>query len=134
MSYFGRVPFILHFDPYLQRYSPSGAFPIFSAVHTRAPLASNSVTLAWDASTGTNAIAEYHVHYGVASGSYTNVVSAGNMTSTTISNLVPGTTYYFAVTATDTNNMTSQYSNEASEPVVSVPLPPGSLTITITVK
>ena len=80
-------------------------------------LASNappqSVILAWDPSPGTNVIANYKVHYGVASATYTDVVSAGTNTTVSISNLVNGTTYYFASTAVDTSGLESDYSSEA---------------------
>ena len=70
-----------------------------------------SVTLAWDPSPGTNVIANYNVYYGVASATYTNVVAAGTNTTVSISNLVAGTTYYFAATAVDTSGLESDYSS-----------------------
>lgn len=73
-----------------------------------------SVTLAWDPSPGTNAIANYNVYYGVASSTYTNVVAAGTNTTVSISNLVDGRTYYFAVTAVGTSGLESDYSTEVS--------------------
>jgi hypothetical protein len=71
-----------------------------------------SATLAWDPSSGTNPIANYNVYYGVASATYTNVVAAGTNTAMSISNLVAGTTYYFAATAVDTSGLESDYSSE----------------------
>jgi hypothetical protein len=71
-----------------------------------------SVTLAWDPSPGTNVIANYNVYYGIASATYTNVVAAGTNTTVSISNLVNGTTYYFASTAVDTSGLESDYSSE----------------------
>jgi hypothetical protein len=73
-----------------------------------------SVTLAWDPSPGTNVIANYNVYYGVASATYTNVVAAGTNNTVSISNLVNGTTYYFASTAVDTSGLESDYSTEVS--------------------
>jgi hypothetical protein len=73
-----------------------------------------SVTLAWDPSPGTDAIANYNVYYGVARATYTNVVAAGTNTSMPISNLVVGTTYYFAATAVDGSGLESDYSTEVS--------------------
>jgi len=73
-----------------------------------------SVTLAWDRSAGTNAIANYNVYYGVASATYTNVVAAGTNTTVSISNLVNGTTYYFTATAVDPSGLESDYSTEVS--------------------
>jgi hypothetical protein len=72
-----------------------------------------SVTLAWDPSPGTNAIANYNLYYGIASATYTNVVAAGTNTTVSISNLVAGATYYFAATAVDTSGLESDYSSEA---------------------
>jgi len=73
--------------------------------------ATRSVTLAWDPSAGTN-IAGYHIHYGVTSGTYTNIVDAGNTVSATISGLIEGVRYYFAATAYDTDDLESDFSNE----------------------
>ena len=79
-----------------------------------ASLAAGTVTLAWDPSPGTNIIANYNVYYGAASRTYTNTVSAGTNTTVSISNLVEGTTYYFAATAVDTAGLESDYSTEVS--------------------
>ena len=73
-----------------------------------------SVTLAWDPSPVTNAIANYNVYYGVASATYTNVVAAGTNTTVSISTLVSGTTYYFAATSVGTSGLESDYSTEVS--------------------
>lgn len=71
----------------------------------------NSVTLAWNTSTSTS-VAGYHVYQGGVTGTYTNTVNAGNTTNTTLSGLVAGATYYFAVTDYDSNGLESPYSNE----------------------
>ena len=85
--------------------------------------ASRNLDLSWNASTSTN-VAGYNLYYGTASGNYTSKISAGNVTAITISNLVPGVTYYFAATAYDANGNESPLSNEASFIV------PGALTLT----
>jgi sulfur relay (sulfurtransferase) complex TusBCD TusD component (DsrE family) len=77
-------------------------------------IAASSVTLAWDPSPGTDVITNYNLYYGAASATYTNVVPAGTNTTVTISNLVGGTTYYFAATAVDTNGLESVYSTEVA--------------------
>ena len=51
--------------------------------------AGQSVTLTWTASTDTN-VAGYNIYYGGASGDYTNMINAGNVTSITISGLICG--------------------------------------------
>jgi len=76
-----------------------------------------SATLAWDPSPGTDIITNYNLYYGVASATYTNVVAAGTNTTVSISNLVDGTTYYFAATALDTNGLESDYSTEVPAPI-----------------
>ena len=77
------------------------------------PPTTTSAILIWDASPSTN-ITGYKVYYGTNSGSYPQVVSAGLTTQTTIAGLTPGTTYYFAATASDSTGLESDYSNEAS--------------------
>jgi hypothetical protein len=72
-----------------------------------------SVTLGWNASPSADA-AGYNIYYGTTSGSYTNKITVGNVTSATISNLTAGVTYYFAATTCDTNANESAFSNEAS--------------------
>ena len=76
-------------------------------------LGSQSVSLAWDASTGTS-VAGYVVKYGAASGVYTNSLNVGNQLTATISGLQDSATYYFAVTARDANGLESVPSNEIS--------------------
>lgn len=73
-----------------------------------------SVTLAWDASAGTNEIAGYNIYYGTASRAYTVEISAGTALTCTISNLVRGSTYFFAATAVDAFGLESDYSDEVS--------------------
>jgi hypothetical protein len=72
-----------------------------------------SVTLSWDPSPDPSVVS-YNVYYGVVSGAYTNVASAGAATILTISNLFDGVTYYFAATALDNFGLESDFSNEVS--------------------
>lgn len=74
---------------------------------------SDSVILAWDPSTGTNVIG-YNIYYGLTSQAYSVRISEGNVTNCTVSGLVPGTTYYFAATAYDSQGLESAFSNEIS--------------------
>ncbi len=82
------------------------------------------VTLAWNANPDP-AAAGYFVYYGASSRSYTNAVDAGNNLSVTISNLLPGTTYYFAATTYSMAGLESDYSSEVFYTV------PGSQTPTL---
>ena len=71
----------------------------------------STATLQWDPSTDPN-VTGYKVYYGTISHDYTNVVVVGNVLTTIISGLQPGTTYYFAVTAYDAFGTESDFSNE----------------------
>ena len=105
----------------------------FSALTPLCSLVAGTATLAWDPSSGTDVITNYNIYYGVASATYTNVVPAGTNTTVSISNLVDGTTYYFAATAVDTFGLESAYSSEASA-LIPANKPPADITLdTITV-
>ncbi|HWX20260.1 MAG TPA: fibronectin type III domain-containing protein [Candidatus Binatia bacterium] len=84
-----------------------------------AGLAQSSVTLAWDPSPDP-AVAGYKVYEGVVSQVYIDTNDVGNATSAKESMLLPGTTYYFAVTAYDTNHLESPFSGELSYTVPAV--------------
>jgi hypothetical protein len=75
--------------------------------------AQNDVTLAWNRSLGQD-IAGYRLYYGTSSRGRMQTIDVGNATTTTVSNLTAGTTYYFIVTAYDTSNHESSPSNEVS--------------------
>ena len=72
-----------------------------------------SVVLEWNPSPSPT-VAGYHLYYGTASGNYTANIMLGNVTTTTVSGLSGGVTYYFAMTAYGTNGLESGFSNEAS--------------------
>ncbi|HWX21960.1 MAG TPA: fibronectin type III domain-containing protein [Candidatus Binatia bacterium] len=84
-----------------------------------------SVPLAWDASTDPTVVG-YHLYYGVVSGTYTNMIDTGPATSWIVTNLVQGTTYYFAVTSYNAAGLESPYSGEVSYTIPAAPpaLPP----------
>lgn len=84
------------------------------------------VSLSWEKSSGPD-IAGYEMHYGIYSGNYQYSVDAGNSTNCTISGLNEGTTYYFAVTAYNSKQQESDYSNEVSynSSAVFLDVPPG---------
>ena len=101
----------------------------FSAAATSVaadPPPTPTLTLAWGASASTN-VTNYTIYYGTTSGSYTQAVSAGQVTQTTITGLMPGNTYFLAATATDDAGLESLYSNEilfvvpAGRPDLSLP-------------
>jgi hypothetical protein len=83
---------------------------------------SGLATLSWDPPT-TNAdgtpltdLAGYKVYYGTVSGSYSQNINVGNITTYTVADLNNGT-YYFAVTAYNTSGNESEYSNEVSKTI-----------------
>jgi hypothetical protein len=84
--------------------------------------------LAWDPPEISTDTTGYMVHYGTASGTYSQGVDVGNTTSYPVSNLIDGQTYYFAVTAYNAAGYQSVYSNEVSL------MPPPSQYLLLTLK
>ena len=73
--------------------------------------ATYSVTMAWNTSLDTG-VTGYSIYYGAARGNYTNSIDTGNGTTGTVSGLVAGVTYFFAVASYDMNGAVSTFSNE----------------------
>ncbi len=71
----------------------------------------SQVTLAWDPITESD-VAGYRIHYGTASGSYSEHIDVHNVTVCTLTGLVAEKTYYFAATVYDSAGNESGYSNE----------------------
>jgi len=71
-------------------------------------------TLTWDPPDVSTDVTGYMIHYGTASGDYSEGVDVGNTKSYTVSNLIDGRTYYFAATAYNHAGVQSGYSNEVS--------------------
>ncbi len=94
------------------------AFPVLSYA--------DSVTLKWSANTESD-LAGYKLYVGTASRTYEHNTDVGNVITETVVNLNEGTTYYFAVTAYDTSDCESGYSNEVSYLAVDT-TPPGDPT------
>ena len=93
---------------------------IFFGVNT---LFAASAVLSWDSPTtnadGTllNDLAGYKIYYGTGSGNYSESIDAGNVVTYEVDNLSAGATYYLAITAYDTADNESQYSDEISKVV-----------------
>lgn len=105
--------------------------------------AASSLTLAWDANSETD-IAGYKVYLGNSSRDYSFVIDAGTNANQILLNLVPGATYYFAVTAYNAAETESDFSAELRHTVpntaplisniISDTMPAnGSLTIAFTI-
>jgi hypothetical protein len=80
---------------------------------TAAQPPSRSLTLAWNRSASAQ-IAGYRMYFGTGSQVYTNTLDIGNSTTATVTGLLPGTSYFFAVTAYDAVGLESAFSNELS--------------------
>jgi PKD repeat protein len=82
------------------------------------PVHAGSVTLSWDApityedGTPLTDLAGYKIYYGTSSGLYSDFINVSNVTTYDITNLINGSTYYFAVTAYDISGSESTYSEE----------------------
>ena len=74
-------------------------------------LFAGSVTVSWNPNSETD-LAGYKIYYGTQSRNYDKTIDVGNTTSYRITNLSDGLTYYFAVTAYDTANNESDFSEE----------------------
>ena len=96
----------------------------YSTELTLAPLPTQtppgiSATFSWLPNQETT-LAGYKIYYGTVSGTYDNTIDVGNPAPVDgrihgqVNGLVEGTTYYFAVTAYDTNGLESDYSTEVS--------------------
>lgn len=71
------------------------------------------VTLEWDPNQESD-IAGYRLYYGTSSGNYSNTIEVGNETTALVEQLDPAGTYYFAVTAYNTEGLESLPSDEVS--------------------
>jgi hypothetical protein len=70
-----------------------------------------SIDLEWDPNTEPELVG-YKVYWSTSSGNYTSSKDVGNTTSTTITGLDEGQTYYFAATAYDGDGNESGFSNQ----------------------
>ena len=67
-------------------------------------------------------LAGYKLYYGTSSGVYGTNLDIGNDITYKLSNLEDGISYYFAVTAYDTSDNESNFSNEVSKILLGIPL------------
>jgi len=81
--------------------------------------AQSSLTLAWDPSPDP-AVVGYKLYEGTVSRNYSVTNDVRDATEATATLLLPGNTYYFAVTAYDTNHLESPFSGELSYTVPSI--------------
>jgi PKD repeat protein len=105
-------------------------FVLISLIFLLSHLAqAGQVALSWDANPQPE-VAGYMVYYGELSGAYTNKVDVGQVTNRTITGLLEGKTYFYAVTCYDAGRVESAFSNETSSTIPSVtptPAPVASL-------
>lgn len=82
-------------------------------------LARGTATLSWDASGGSD-LAGYKIYQATTSGAYEAPIAALTMdaTSYTVTGLETGTTYFFTVTAYNSDGAESSFSNEASKSIL----------------
>jgi hypothetical protein len=82
-----------------------------------------SVTLSWNANPEHD-VAGYRLHYGTAPRVYTQHINVGRLTTATVSSLLGGTTYFFALTAYNTAGFESLFSNGVPYTIPSGTPPP----------
>jgi len=80
-----------------------------------------NVGLAWNPSPDART-AGYNLYYGLSSGAYIGSVNAQANPAATITGITPGLTYYFAVTAYDSNGVESALSSEITKRLPILPL------------
>jgi len=85
-----------------------------------------AVTLMWDDPNPPSEVDGYIVYSRTNGGTYAPILGTTN-TSATVSNLYLGTTYFFAVTATNHYGLESDFSNELMVNMPSEPKPPENL-------
>jgi hypothetical protein len=90
------------------------AFPILLIALLFPLFDSNAqIKLAWDPNPEPD-VAGYQIYYGTASRNYGHSIDVGNVTAYALLGLTQGVTYYIALTAYDSSNNESAFSNEVS--------------------
>src|ERR1700756_4132183 len=88
-------------------------FACLSMKFCAAAHAQQTATLGWDAEPPVT-VSGYYLYYGGASGVYTNKLDVGTNITATVSNLVAGASYFFAVSSYDAQRLKSTLSSEVS--------------------
>ncbi len=83
---------------------------LFAGAFSACPVRSETITLAGDDSDPN--IAGYRIYYGTESRAYEFRIDAGRATSCSVSNLIPGNSYFFAATAYSHLGLESDFSPE----------------------
>jgi hypothetical protein len=86
-------------------------FTVVAMLGFCAQLRAQSLTLAWDPCSSP-AVTGYDIYWGNATGDYADSEDAGTNTTVTISNLIAGTTYFFATTCYSAAGAQSSFSTE----------------------
>ena len=101
---------------------------IISMAIPRTGAAASQATLSWAPTTTysngspVTSLGGYKIHTGTASGNYSRTETVGNQTSWTVADLADGATYYFAVSAYDSNGNESSLSNEVTKTIAAAPV------------
>jgi alpha-tubulin suppressor-like RCC1 family protein/fibronectin type 3 domain-containing protein len=101
---------------------PMASFDITSV----SEIGAGQISLAWTASAGSTS---YTVKYGTSPGNYTTTVSTSAASPQTVSGLAAGTSYYFRVSAVNSNGTLDSTSEQTYSPYAS-PAAPSALTLT----
>jgi PKD repeat protein len=112
------------------RVFPSAIAVLIWVFGMSAPLHAAQLQLTWNApSTNTDNtpltdLAGYRLYYGEQSGIYTQNIDVGNLTTYMLAGLNGGQTYYFVMTAYDTSENESAFSDETNATTLPDPAPP----------
>lgn len=97
---------------YLRARAPSIFRAIFCATLAFCPAAS-AISIGWNTNPEAD-IASYQLHYGTTSGTYPDLIDAGNNSIAPVPGLTEGQTYYFVVIAVNADGLSSAPSAEIS--------------------
>jgi len=96
-----------------------------------APVSAASVILVWDPNPEAD-LAGYKVHIGTSAATYTQPINVGHVTTYTVSDLSPGETYTFAVSAYDIFGNESSLSKEVGITIPTAPATTHSVSVSTT--